>query len=254
MIYNGQGPIYMGDFDPATGKLISVQKIGCGNRVLKLTQDRSTEKIKESCTGSRATLAEFETEKNMQVSLEMQEFDRKMLSVALYGETALVTGGTIGVGNPEVLPLMAAGDYYHTDHPFVSAVTITDSAGTPATLVAGTDYVIEDADHGAIKILNIGTYVQPFKAEYTYESYGNIAAFAQTGVVKGIIFDGKSTVDNQKVRVFIPRISFGPTADFDWLGDQAATLKLDGSALFNAQLANDPLFGGFARITTGASA
>lgn len=253
MIYNGQGPIFMGDYDPATGKLINVQKIGCGNRVLKLTQDRSTEKIKESCSGSRATLAEYETEKNMAVSLEMQEFDRKMLSLALYGDTALVTGGSVASGDPEVLPLMAVGDYYHTDNPFISAVTIKDSDVVAATLVADTDYVIEDADHGAIKILNIGSYVQPFKAEYTYESYGNIAAFAQTGVVKGIIFDGKSTVDNQKVRVFIPRISFGPTADFDWLGDQAAALKLDGSALYNAQLANDPLFGGFARITTGAT-
>lgn len=253
MIYNGQGPIFMGDFDEATGKLISVQKIGCGNRVLKLTQSRSTEKIKESCSGSRATLAEYETEKDMQVSLEMQEFDRKMLAMALYGDTALVTGAAVGSGDPEVMPLMAVGDYYHTDHPFVSLVTIKDSDTVPATLVADTDYVVEDADHGAIKILNIGSYVQPFKAEYTYASYGNIAAFAKTGVFKGIIFDGKSTVDNKQVRVFIPRISFGPTSEFDWLGEQAASLKLDGSALYNAQLANDPLFGGFARITTGAT-
>lgn len=254
MIFNGQGPIFMGDYDPATGKLINVQKIGCGNRVLKLTQDRSTEKIKESCSGSRATLAEYETEKSMRISLEMQEFDRKMLALALYGDTALVTGDSIGSGAPEVMPLMAAGDYYHTDNPFISAVTIKDSDVAPATLTAGTDYVIEDADHGAIKILNIGAYVQPFKAEYTYASYGNIAAFAKTGVVKGIIFDGKSTVDNQKVRVFVPRISFGPTSEFDWLGEQAATLSLEGEALYNDKLANEPLFGGFARVTTGASA
>lgn len=253
MIYNGQGPIYMGDYDTATGKLIGVQKIGCGNRSLKMTMDRSTEKIKESCSGSRATLAEYETEKNMQVSLEMQEFDRKMLAIALYGDTALVAGSSVAPGNGEVLPLMTVGDYYHTDHPFISAVTIKDSAGAPVTLVEGTDYVVEDAEHGAIKIVNLGTYVQPLQVEYTYASYGNIAAFAQTGVIKGIIFDGKSTVDNSRVRVFLPRISFGPTNDFDWLGDQAASLKLDGSALYNAQLAGDPLFGGFARITTGAA-
>lgn len=253
MIYNGQGPIFMGDYDPATGKLINVQKIGCGNRVLRLTNERSTEKIKESCSGSRATLAEYETEKSMRVSLEMQEFDRKMLSLALYGDTALVSGGSVASGSPEVLPLMAAGDYYHTDHPFISEVTIKDSDEVPATLTVDVDYEIEDADHGAIKILNLGSYVQPFKIEYTYASYGNIAAFAKTGVVKGIIFDGKSTVDNHQVRVFIPRISFGPTADFDWLGEQAASLNLEGEALYNDKLANEPLFGGFARITTGAT-
>lgn len=255
MIYNGQGPIFMGDYDTATGKLKNLHKIGCGNRSLNMAITRSTEKIKESCSGSRATLSEYETEKSMNITLEMQQFDREMLAIGLYGDSVLQIGDTVSA---EELPTVAVDDYYQTEHPYISDLVLTDSTpgggGGPTTLTKGTHYAIEDAEAGLIKILDLGALTQPFKAAYTFGSYGNIATFAKTNVIRGLLFAGKSTADGTKVNVFIPRIQFAPTDSFDWLGDSATSLKLTGEVLYNDKLASTAIYGGFARVTTaGAS-
>ena len=253
MIYSGQGPIFLGEYNPVTKQIENQTKVGCGNRSLKITLDRQTEKIKESCSGSRATLVEYEKEKTMNVSLELTEFDREMLATALYGATSLVVGASLSGVSAEVLPTMMSGKYFHTRHPFISALTIKDSSAAPATLVAGTHYDLEDGGkHGRILINNLATFTQPLKAEYTYASYGNINGLTESGVVKGLIFDGKSTIDGKTVRLFIPRISIAPTKEFNWLGDEAAALTLEGAALYTDSLASDALYGGFMRVDTEA--
>lgn len=246
MIYAGQGPLYIGDYDAATGRLLAQQAVSCGTRTLKIAMTRETQEIKESCSGSRLTLAEYETSKSATVTLEMQQFNEDMLAMALYGTAASIAGATV---TAEAMPAaMAAGEFYHTKHPKISAVVVKDSAGTPATLVAGTDYSVDDADHGRIKILNVGVYIQPFKVDYTYGTRKNILPFSATGVVKGLLFDGASTVDGQKVRVLLPRISFSPTSEFGFIGDEAATLTLEGKLLLADVPTGDTVLGKFGNI------
>lgn len=245
MIYNGQGPIYIGTYNQTTFKVENEFAVGCGNRVLNLSLSRETEEVKESCSGSRLTLLEYETSKSATVRLEMQEFDEDMLAMALYGTSVSVAGSSI---LNEAMPTMVNNQFYHTKNPKISAVTITDSAGSPATLTLGTHYEISQADYGRIKILDIATFVQPFLVDYTFATRENIKPFSQTTQIKAIRFDGISSADGKRVRVLLPRVSFGPTEEFAFIGDEVAVLALEGKLLLAETPANDPVLGAFGNI------
>jgi hypothetical protein len=245
IIYSGQGPVYIGTFNSTLGVLANERSIGAANRVLKLSLERSTEKIKESDSGSRLDLAEYETEKSVNIELELQEFDSEMLALAMYGDDVAITGAAVSA---ETLPTVADGGFYHTRNPKISLVTVTDSAVTPATLTADTHYRIDDAVAGRLKFLDTDGFTQPFKVAYTFANRTRIKPFSETFIIRGLIFDGKSTADGTRVRVFLPRISFSPTADFDLLTDTAASLKLSGSLLLADIPDNDPVLGKFGTI------
>lgn len=245
MVYVGQGPIFFGDYSQTIHKVENELGVGCANRVLSIALSRETAEITESCSGSRLTLMEYTKSKSVTVRLEMQEFDEFSLALALHGAAATIAGATI---TNELLPTMVAGGIYHTKHPKISSVVVQDGAGSPATLALGTDYEISQADYGRIKILNLGSYVQPFNIDYTYASRVNIKPFSIASVIKSIRFDGISTADNKRVRVLLPRVSFNPTQDFNFLGDEAAVLTVEGKLLL-AEIPNaDPVLGQFGNI------
>lgn len=250
MILVSQGPIFMGNYDAingraASGYLVNLQKIGCANSRLSITMSRSTKEIKESCSGNKLTIAQIETEKSAECALDMADFDKKMLAYALGGTLSAVTGSTV---TGEVFPTVAVGDTVSLKYGHVSSVVVKDSAGTPATLVANTDYVLESADHGLVTILNIGTYVQPFAADYTYAAQGNIVGFNNTGVEKGLVYQGINTQDGKKYKVVIPRISFALDGDFNLLSTEETTISLKGQMLYVAEYANDATYGPFMRV------
>ena len=253
IIWNGQGPVHIGTFDPVrgrpeTGYLVDIYSVGCGNRTLTATPSRETETLKESCSGQRLTLKEIETSKSLTVSLSMVQFDSRTLAQAFFGAAAVKEGGTV---TDEILPTLAAEDYFFLKHPRASSIVIEDSTdGTPITLVEGEHYEVSDADHGRLRLLKLPDgATMPLKADYAYAGYVNIAAFSKTNVEKGIIFSGING-DGQKVRVIIPRISLAMSGDFGWIGDSASELTLGGEALYVQQLQGDPDYGPFMRIDT----
>lgn len=245
MIYAGQGPVIFGDVGLVAGRLENQYNIGCGVSVLKLNVSRETAEIKESCSGTRGTLVEYEKSKSVEVELELSSFDKRALAQAFYGSLGDIAAGTV---TNEAMPTMVVGDLFHTRHPKVSGVVVRDSAATPATLVAGTDYVVEDANYGRIKMLNLGSFVQPLRVDYAYAARQNLKIFQQAGITKGLIFNGVSTIDNSRVRLILPKISFAPTSDFDFLSEDAAPLKLTGKALVADVSASDPVLGPYGVI------
>lgn len=247
MVIVGQGPIYMGEYDQSTYKVKNEVAIGCGNRVLSLSLTRETGEIKESCSGSRLTLMEYETSKEGTIRLEMQEFDEDMLAMALYGTAATISGSTVA---GETLPTMVVGGVYHTKYPDISVVTIKDSKdpGPVNTLVANTDYEISHAKYGRIKILDLSTYTQPFTIDYTYAGHENIKPFSVSNAIRALRFDGISTADNTRVRVLLPRIAFSPTDEFNFLGEEAVTLAIEGKLLLADTPNADPVLGQFGNI------
>ena len=250
MILVSQGPIFMGDFSTLNGKaasgyLVNLAKIGCANSKLSITMSRSTKDVKESCSGNKLTIAQIETEKSAEVALDMADFDNEMLAYALGGTLSAITGSTV---TAEVFPTVAVGDTVALKYTDVSSVVITDSAGTPATLVAGTNYTIESAAHGMISIVNLGSYTQPLKAAYTYAAQGNVVGFNNTGVEKGIVYDGINTQDGKKYRVTIPRVSFALDGEFNLLSTEETTISLKGQMLYVAEYANDLVQGPFMRV------
>ena len=250
MIWDGQGPVFLGKYDPDNGTpemgfLTGLYQVGCGTRTLTTTPSIESTTISESCTGERLPLAEIPGPKKLAVSLSMQQFDGRTLAKAFGAEHVEKDAGTV---TDEVLPLLNPGDYFFLKNPKVSSVVIEDSASTPTQYVEGTHYTLEDADHGRCKLLDHPTsHEEPVKADYEYAAYGNIAAFSATKVMTGIIFNGVNQ-EGQKSRVIIPRIKLTMGGDFSWISDEAASLELSGGAMYVPELYGDADFGQFMRV------
>ena len=251
MIWNGQGPVMIGTYDPVKGRpemgfLTNLYSVGCGNRTLTATPSRETTTIPESCSGQRLALKELETSKALAISLSMVQFDGRTLAGAFFGAAVEKPTGTV---TEEVLTELEPGDYFFLKNPRSSSVVIEDStAGTPVVYVEGTHYEVSDADHSRYRLLaHPAAHVEPLKVDYSYAGYVNIAAFSKTNVERGIIFSGVNG-DGQKGRLIIPRISLAMNGDFGWIADEASELTLGGQALYVPDLQNDPTFGPFARI------
>lgn len=251
MIWNGQGPVMIGTYDPVKGRpemgfLTNLYSVGCGNRTLTATPSRETTTIPESCSGQRLALKELETSKSLAVSLSMAQFDGRTLAGAFFGAAVEKASGTV---TEEQLTELSPGDYFFLKNPRSSSVVIEDSTvGTPLVYVEGTHYEISDADHSRYRLLaHPAAHVEPLKVDYSYAGYLNIAAFSKTNVERGIVFSGVNG-DGQKGRLIIPRISLAMSGDFGWIADEASELTLGGQALYVPELHNDPTYGPFARI------
>lgn len=250
-IWTGQGPIYMGKYDATNGVaakayMTEMLPIGCGNRTLQITPNIETETIAESCSGARAVLKEFTKSKEIQVALSMVQFDGSMLARALMATPATVASGTV---TGESLGSPAAGETVFLSKAGATNVVIKDSAsGSPATLVKDTHYEITDADHGAIKILDMASFVPPLVADYENAGGINLPLLSAGNVEVSLAFTGLND-DKQKIRILIPRMSLKLDGDFDWISDEASELTLTGQVLYAAELATNPDYNGFALVT-----
>lgn len=252
MIWTGQGPVQIGTFDMTRGRadqayLVDVYRVGCGNSSLTTNVSRETRELRETCSGQRMTLKQFETGKSMAVSLSMFQFSGRSLAAALFGEAIEKASGTV---TGEVLPELAAGDYVNLRYPKASSIVISDSADpTPAVYVKDTHYAEDDAAHGRLRLIaHPAGHVEPLTVDYAYGASVNIRAFSRTSVERGIIFNGVNQ-DGQKARLIIPRTSLALDGDFGWIAEEEATLTLSGQALFVSELETDTDYGGFARVT-----
>lgn len=253
IIWNGQGPVYLGTFDAINGKaasgyLTKIYAVGCGTSTLTVSPTVEKKELKESCSGQRMTLAEIETSKSLAVTLEMFQFDVRTLATAYYGDVVDNEGSSV---TDEELPSdLKAGDIFVTEYPDISSVTV--SVGSSA-LTEDTDYEIVDAKGGVLKMLTtptVGTN-EKITIDYTYADSSTVPAFSATTKEMGLIFNGINTA-GQHVRVIIPRVRFGLNGDFPLLSDEEATLSLSGNAMYVSELADDTTrkdtWGAFMRI------
>lgn len=252
IIWDGQGPVMIGRYDPTAGKpdtgyLVDLYRIGCGTSQLSTSLAVEKEAIKESCSGQRLTLKERVTGKSLSISLSMVQFSGRTLAAAFFGAAVLRAAGTV---TNEPLPELAEGDYFTLRHPNATSIVIEDStAGTALTYVEDTHYAIEDPVHARCRLIaHPAAHVEPLKVDYAYGEYTNVAAFSSANVERGLIFNGIND-SGQRARIIIPRVSLAMGGDFSWIGDAAASLQLTGEALFVSELESDADYGGFMRIS-----
>lgn len=194
----GKGRISLAELDPNTGARGKWRYIGDVSAAgIKL----STEKVQhvESNTGQNGLAASFQIKKAAALDLTLHELNADNLALVTNGGTNTVAAGS---ATAEALDSdLVAGDYVYTLNQGISALVITDSAGTPATLVEGTDYELSDADFGRIKILNVGTYVQPFKAAYSYRARSEVGMFTAGQKHYALRYEGINLAYNNRPEV-----------------------------------------------------
>ena len=201
----------------------------------------------ESTTGQRLEDLRIPRSKSAKISLTLEDFSKENLALALYGAASAIASGSV---TNEALPTtLVAGDYVRTAKPNISALVVTDSAGTPATLTAGTHYEITSAVHGTIKFLNVGTFTQPFKLAYSNAAASNVNMFTQSAQELWVKFDAIETVSGQNNKlVELYRVLFDPTSDLQLINSETGKLPLAGSALYDSSKVSDAVLGQFGRV------
>ncbi|MNF99383.1 hypothetical protein D3C84_822760 [compost metagenome] len=154
-----------------------------------------------------------------------------------------------GTVTAETLPTVIEGEYVRLDHPFVSSVVLTDSAGTPATV----PHTVESANAGLIKIGNVTSLTAPFKAAYSYASADTRSIFGEAPPERWLFLDGINTENGDPVLLDLYRVSFDPVSELGLIHDEYGSLQLTGSVLYDPLNANGSNFHGFGMIKQKAA-
>lgn len=241
--FSFQGKVYLGTrlTTGLPGALFWVGDAPLCEISLKTANDLRT----ESYSGQRLTTAKLIKSNEASVKLQLNEASADNLAIGLYGTQNTVAPGTV---TAEVLPTVAVGNQVALAKGGVSALVITDSAGTPATLVAGTDYTLDSAPGGIVTFKNLGAYVQPFKAAYSNGGSTDVAMFTTPPPERYLLLDGINTVDNSRVIVRLYRCKFDPAATLSLINASFGQIDLAGEVLYDALSASDALLGGFGKI------
>lgn len=248
--FSGQGKIYVGDRDTA-GNVTVFRDVG-NVPALRLTLETDTLEHKESRTGQRLVDLRLTREKRARVTMTLEDFSKANLMMLLYGTSSTVAGAAV---TNESLPSgLAAGDIVSLAHPLIASTptpTIVDSTGSPLTLVAGSDYSIDYAT-GMVTIIDPTGFVQPFKANYTFESEDIVPFFKQPVKERFLRFGGLNTANSDKhVSVELYRVVFDPVGNLDLINDELAQFEIEGSALYDETRDSNSALGGFGRIIQG---
>lgn len=244
MYFSGQGKVFIGTRD-ALGVAQALRFVGNVPK-LQISPKVQTIDHQESMSGQRATDLRLIKSKSVDFNCMLEDFAKDNLSLALYGAATSVAPGTV---TNEALPAgLVAGDFASLVHQSVSALTVTDSAGAPATLALNTNYTI-NAQHGTIQIVNPGVFVQPFKVNYAFAAVTNINMLTQPLPERFLRFEGLNSADgNKAVLIELYRVSVDPLKSLDLIGDTITGIDLAGVALLDSFKANDALLGQFGRI------
>lgn len=247
--YSLQGQVFTGIRNTGTGKPGALTWLGNVSKFdISLTPDISDKY--ESFSGNRLLYGRLVKSKKGDVSMTVDEFKLESLLLALYAASSTTISGTTVTG--ETFPTaMTVGQSARLAHDFASAVTIHDSTGgTPLVLVAGTDYTVNGS---TITINNLGSYVQPFVANYTYAAAEQVAMLSSaTPPERYIVFDGVDTNTGYKVSVDLFRVQFVPAKTLSLIDSDWGTFDLDGACLYDSVNATNANYGGFGRIQTNA--
>lgn len=237
--YSGTGNVFLGLRDSTTGLPKGMFPLG---ECPKVEVAFSLERRKHTSSRSaNRTIDKIQTKtKSGEFRVTIEDIARKNLGLALSGDPVTIAAGSYATSNYDTCPdsALVVGSVWRLRQHNVSTLVIKDSAGSPAILVLNTDYRIVDAAHGLVEILSLGSYTQPFKAQYSY---------AQTIVVPAFNAD-----DNREFFIYVALINTEPTTDqrvgfecyrtvFDAAGVMALINADQGSFDLKGELLRDPV-------------
>ncbi|MBS0218079.1 MAG: hypothetical protein JSR63_07815 [Proteobacteria bacterium] len=205
------------------------------------TSDRT-----ESYSGKRLQSARMVKTTKAEISLTLNWMDAKTLGLGLYATTVSRVAGTV---TGEQFPAtVAVGDVIVLAKGGASSVVLTDSTGTPVSLVAGTHYTADPNNAGLITIKSLTGLTQPIKAAYSYSAAQVAPLFTATAPERYLFLDGINTVTGEKVNMHLYRVQFDPADNISLINEDFGQMTLKGAVLYDSEAANDPELGGFGKI------
>lgn len=246
-LFSFQGRVLLGTRD-ANGKPLSLQWVGdvspCQIKLATTTDD-----VFDDYTGLRQQIGRMIKQTKCDLSMTFKQWSPGALAIALYAQQATVVGGTV---TGEVLPQVAVGDNVKLAQSGVSALVLTDSAATPATVTPASYQLIQSpvatSNNGVVQINDLGAYTQPFKAAYSSSGATNLALFTTPAPERYFMLDGVDTETGEAVMVRLYKLRLDPISQLDVINDGYGTLPVAGSVLYDPLNASDSTLGGFGRV------
>lgn len=212
---------------------------------LTISLEAQTATKNESHTGQRLPASRMPLAKSGTISGSFDQWSAQNLALGLYGaELATVSGSVAAEEFPAGL---VVGDHVRLDHPYASALVITDSTGSPIT-VDTDDYRLIGHNAAIVEILGLGAYVQPFKAAYSYAAYRSMQAFTQIANDRYMTFDGINTVTGEGVLIDLYKVQFNPFTNFGLIHQEYGVMPFTAAALFDELNVDSNGDGGFMNI------
>ena len=239
--FSRQGAIYiaktLGD-----GKRGDARWIGdTGTASISINEEQETRK--ENYSGQRGTSVVIRTGLEISIELNIRYADAENLALGLHGKTKTVAGSSV---TDETFPQTEAGRVVLLEHGNVSDLVITDNGGQ--TLSKDTHYRIRSEKGGVIEFLDLASFTQPLKANYTYGGSKNLSVLTQKAEPVYFFMDGINTVDGNRERIHLYKVEFAPLASLGLIDESLGEITLQGKCLIDSVYQQDPDLGGYGKI------
>lgn len=249
--FSGQGKLFIGARN-SSGMPLAMRWVGDVADYM-FSAEPDVLEAKENYSGQRQTVVRIERELKMTMKGSLRQINHENLKLLTRGDTVAQTAGSVTAeAISPATGTLAIGDVFLLAAQDVSAVTIKDSTGTPITLTADVDYVL-DAKAGQIELLDVttnGPFTLPLKADYTKAAISRVKMYTAANVEYWSRFVGLNTAVSgyPKVIVDIYRNRMDPGKDFSLISDDLNSFELTGSCLADATKTASSDFGQFGRI------
>lgn len=203
---------------------------------LTLKFDPKTVERNESMTTSRSPLRRMTQATSCSIELVTDEFNKKNFALATRGRIDEVVADAVTTIN-EVFPIGAlVGSILPTSKRNINTLVVTDSTGSPETLVLGVNYTV-DLFSGDITLLDIttgGPYVQPFKAAFKQGAVTVMAGLAAPDSELWIAMNGTNADNGLKGTLDCFRVRLDPAQTMDFLNNDYNDFSINGSVLIDS--------------------
>lgn len=197
---------------------------------------------RESYSGGKHKVRSWFTEAELTWAATLHQLDVDAVARFAMGR---ITEGAQGTVTGEAFPdNLVVGDVVTLEHPGISSLVITDSAGTPATL--DPEHYEYDA-YGNVTLLSLPTSAptQPFSAAYSYAATRQVAMLAGSRKQFALRYEGINLAENnQPIILELYKLSPGllQTLSMITSGNQLASAPVNFTTLLDtSKPASGPL-------------
>ena len=175
----------------------------------------------------------IKTPKPVEISLELDTFDKDNLAAAMMGAAAVIPAAVVTVTD-EIVVIGKRGQGYKLAHGNIDPATVSVKKADDDSAVDAAQYTVTDAP-GLITLAAAAPLPDGVKLKVSYKTRAaggyKIDAAAVSELEWEIIVDGTNTVTGENGILRIPCAKLAADGDFDWFKDDFNTASFKGTAV-----------------------